>query len=328
MARVAGLRSVFADVDPATFTIDPAALERAITPATRAVVPTHLYGLPCDMDAILAIAARHNLRRDRGLRARARRHLSRPAGRHARRRRLLQLPDAEAAELLRRRHGAGAGPARGARASARWPKREPWPNEQRVAKRLLVGRLQRIFIDRGSSRSARSRSCGWPRCSARIQTSTCGSPFVRSTRFPMPTRSASPTCRRRSALPLSKRSTAGPSEPAVTFADGRAGRPARTPRCRCLPGARTSTIRYCVYGPERDELVVRCMRKGIDIETLHVDVCSDLELFAGSRVQPPDAPGARRAAGAMQIPVYSTLTHDQANRVARVVRDVLASSRS
>src|SRR5215813_9011656 len=62
LARVAGLKVVFADVDPATFTLDPAALERAITPNTRAVVPTHLYGLPCDMAAIMDIAARHQLR--------------------------------------------------------------------------------------------------------------------------------------------------------------------------------------------------------------------------------------------------------------------------
>src|SRR5207244_12140250 len=62
LARAAGLKVVFADVDPSTFTMDPSALERAITPATRAVVPTHLYGLPCDMDAILDIANRHGLR--------------------------------------------------------------------------------------------------------------------------------------------------------------------------------------------------------------------------------------------------------------------------
>src|SRR6185295_13639679 len=61
LARTAGLRPVFADVDPRTFTLDPASLERAITPNTRAVVPTHLYGLPCDMDAIMDIAARHGL---------------------------------------------------------------------------------------------------------------------------------------------------------------------------------------------------------------------------------------------------------------------------
>jgi dTDP-4-amino-4,6-dideoxygalactose transaminase len=71
-------------------------------------------------------------------------------------------------------------------------------------------------------------------------------------------------------------------------------------------------------------LVVRCVRRGIDIETLHVDVCSDLDLFAGERVEPPGAPGAHRAAGAMQIPVYASLTDEQAARVARVVRSVLS----
>ena len=45
LARAAGLMPVFADVDPHTFTLDPAAFERAITPRTSAVVPTHLYGL-------------------------------------------------------------------------------------------------------------------------------------------------------------------------------------------------------------------------------------------------------------------------------------------
>ena len=80
---------------------------------------------------------------------------------------------------------------------------------------------------------------------------------------------------------------------------------------------------YCVYGPQRDELVVRCVRRGIDIETLHVDVCSDMDLFAQERAVPTGTPGARRASGAMQVPVYSSLTDDQVRRVARVVRDVL-----
>src|SRR5262252_6015573 len=61
LARVAGLKVVFADVDPRTFNIDPASVERMITDKTRAIVPTHLYGLACDMDAITKIAARHNL---------------------------------------------------------------------------------------------------------------------------------------------------------------------------------------------------------------------------------------------------------------------------
>src|SRR6266567_1372289 len=61
IARVAGLIPVFADVDPVTFTLSPAAVERAVTPRTRAVLPTHLYGLSCDMDPILDIARRHGL---------------------------------------------------------------------------------------------------------------------------------------------------------------------------------------------------------------------------------------------------------------------------
>ncbi len=57
-----GAVPVFVDVDPRTYNIAPAAIERAITPRTRAIVPVHLYGQPAEMDAILALARKHNLR--------------------------------------------------------------------------------------------------------------------------------------------------------------------------------------------------------------------------------------------------------------------------
>ena len=57
----AGLSPVMADVDPRTQNIDPAAIEAAITPRTRAIVPVHFAGRPCDMDAIMAIAEKHSL---------------------------------------------------------------------------------------------------------------------------------------------------------------------------------------------------------------------------------------------------------------------------
>ena len=55
------LTPVLVDVDPETFNIDPAAIERAITPKTRAIVPVHLFGQCANMDAIMKIARVHNL---------------------------------------------------------------------------------------------------------------------------------------------------------------------------------------------------------------------------------------------------------------------------
>jgi dTDP-4-amino-4,6-dideoxygalactose transaminase len=58
----AGARPVFVDVDPATWTMDPARIEAAITPRTKAILPVHLHGLMADMDPIMEIAARHGLK--------------------------------------------------------------------------------------------------------------------------------------------------------------------------------------------------------------------------------------------------------------------------
>lgn len=58
---MAGARPVFADIDPERLTLDPRAVEAAITPRTRALLPVHLYGQPADMRPLEALAARHNL---------------------------------------------------------------------------------------------------------------------------------------------------------------------------------------------------------------------------------------------------------------------------
>lgn len=57
----AGASPVMVDIDPRTFNLDPAAIEAAITPRTKAIMPVHLYGHPADMDPIKAIAKRHQL---------------------------------------------------------------------------------------------------------------------------------------------------------------------------------------------------------------------------------------------------------------------------
>jgi dTDP-4-amino-4,6-dideoxygalactose transaminase len=56
-----GAKPVYVDIDPITYNINPALIERAITPRTKAILPVHLYGQACDMDALCRIAKQHNL---------------------------------------------------------------------------------------------------------------------------------------------------------------------------------------------------------------------------------------------------------------------------
>jgi perosamine synthetase len=60
-ALFVGGRPIFADIEPDYFTVDPAAIRAAITPATRALVVVDLYGQPCAMDEVMQIASEHNL---------------------------------------------------------------------------------------------------------------------------------------------------------------------------------------------------------------------------------------------------------------------------
>lgn len=61
VAALLGIKPIFVEVDPKTFCIDPSAIEKAITPKTRAIVPVHLYGHAAEMEKIMEIAAKHDL---------------------------------------------------------------------------------------------------------------------------------------------------------------------------------------------------------------------------------------------------------------------------
>lgn len=61
VAALLNIKPIFVEVNPRTFCIDPAVIEKAITPKTKAIVPVHLYGHAADMESIMAIAKKHNL---------------------------------------------------------------------------------------------------------------------------------------------------------------------------------------------------------------------------------------------------------------------------
>ncbi|HEY3045391.1 MAG TPA: aminotransferase class I/II-fold pyridoxal phosphate-dependent enzyme [Vicinamibacterales bacterium] len=319
LARRAGLRPVFADVDPETFTLDPAALERAVTPATRAVVPTHLYGLPCDMDPIRAIARRHGLAIiEDCAHALGATYRGEPVG---------TLGDAAlfSFQTLKPLNAFGGGMAvvkdpavaRHVRAQVDLL---PWPDEGRVRNRFKVGRAQRFF-----TRPAMFTVCAFPILWVASWFNAnpdvyLWEPIRRLDPLPTAYTERFPNAQAALGLAALERLdtwTAASQAHARTIDRVLAGIPdVQTP---VVPADRTHVYyQYCVYVPDRDDLVVRCIRRGVDIETLHVDVCTRLALFAD--LQPGAAPGADRAAAAVQVPVYASLSDQQVERIAKTVK--------
>ena len=324
LARAAGLEVVFADVDPTTFTIDPKSAERMITAKTRAIVPTHLYGLACDMDAVMALAEKHNLivLEDcaHALGATFKGKAVGTFGSGA----LFSFQTLKPLNC----YGGGAAllmdPALAAKVRA-LVDALPWPDEKRVRDRLLTGRLQRIFIKPWVF-SISLFPVLWVSALIDANPDVFLWEKIRSLDPPPPQYTERfPNVQAAIGLEALKHLDAW-------TARARAHAEYMDRALGAIPGVRVPSVppgcthvyyQYCVYGPERvdrDELVVRCVRRGVDIETLHVDVPPDMELFAGSRAE---ADGARKSSQAIQIPVYESLTDEQLTRVANVVRDVL-----
>jgi dTDP-4-amino-4,6-dideoxygalactose transaminase len=321
------LTVVFADVNAKTFNLDPESVERVITDKTRAIVPTHLYGLPCDMDRILNIAGRHNvIVLEDCAHALGAAYKGRPVG-------TFGTGALFSFQTLKPLNCYGGGMAlvhdpvvaakvRGVVDAL------PWPSAKRVRDRLLMGRLQRIFVKPWVF-SISLFPVLWVSALIDANPDVFLWEKIRSLR-PLPDEYAERFPNVQAAIGLAAldrfddwttRAQAN-ARYMNSVLGGVSG--IRVPEA---PPDRTHVYyQYCVYGPDgpgRDDLVVRCVRRGIDIETLHVDVPPDMPLFAGAKAE---CDGARRAAQAIQVPVYSSLTGKQLRRVARVVRDVLASA--
>jgi perosamine synthetase len=326
LARVAGLTVVFADVDPATFNMNPDSVERLITDKTRAIVPTHLYGLPCDMDRILEIAAKHDLVViEDCAHALGATYKGRPVG-------TFGTGALFSFQTLKPLNCYGGGMALVQDAAVAAKVRAivdalPWPSEKRVRDRLLMGRLQRIFIKPWVF-SISLFPVLWVSALIDANPDVFLWEKIRSL-HPLPDQYVERFPNVQAAIGLA----------ALKHLDAWTAQVQANARrvdevLGALPGVQVPRVppdrthvyyQYCVYGGAdrpRDDFVVRCVRRGIDVETLHVDVPPDMDLFQGAAAH---ADGARRAAQAMQIPIYAGLTREQIDRVATTVRDVLAT---
>jgi dTDP-4-amino-4,6-dideoxygalactose transaminase len=327
LARVAGLTVVFADVDPKTFNMDPASVERLVTDKTRAIVPTHLYGLPCDMDRLLDIAARHNLVViEDCAHALGATYKGRPVG-------TFGTGALFSFQTLKPLNCYGGGLALVSDGAIAAKVRQtidalPWPGEKRVTERLLMGRVQRNFMKPWVF-SISLFPVLWVSALIDANPDVFLWEKIRSL-HPLPDQYTErfPNVQAAIGLAALKKLDDWTSQAQANAAYvNRALAGIAGIQLPLAPPDRTHVYyQYCVIGPDgpkRDELVVRCVRRGVDIETLHVDVPPDMELFGTVKAE---ADGARRAAQAMQIPVYAGLRTDQLERVAATVRDVLASA--
>jgi dTDP-4-amino-4,6-dideoxygalactose transaminase len=323
IARISGLTPVFADVDPVTFNMTADSFERVVSARTAAVVPTHLWGLPCDMDEIVAVARRHGVRViEDCAHALGASYRGCPAG---------ALGDAAVFSLQTLKplntYGGGIAVARDPALAARiadLAAAQPVPDLRSVKKRLWQGRVLRI--------ATRPHVFTWTLfpllyASTRLH-GKLDMYFWEAIRplDPMPPDYRERYSNVQAAIGLEALSC-------LEHWTGRTRRHAERMSAvlRPVPGVQVPSVpadrthafyQYCAYVPARDAVVDQCLRRSVDIESLHVDVCTELDLF---RRFASAAPGARAAAQTIQIPVYESLTDEQLDRVAAVVRDTILS---
>jgi dTDP-4-amino-4,6-dideoxygalactose transaminase len=320
IVRISGLTPVFVDVDPDTFTLSPVAFEAAVTDRTRMVVPTHLWGLPCDMAPILEIAERYRLIVvEDCAHALGATYRGKDVGTfgHA------AFFSFQTLEPLNS-YGGGMAVTRHAQVAQRvraFVENDPWPSLKEMRWNLFRGRVQRI--------STQSNTFTWalfPVARVASQLGLDASAWlwerVRPLE-PLPDHYHRRYTNVQAAIALEglkyldewterTRLHARRMDRALSGVPG--------VQLPMVPADRTHVYyQYCARVPDRDAVARDCIRHGVDVETLHVNVCTRLDLFGSPR---PCA-NADRAAQAVQLPVYESLTDEQIARIARVVVEAL-----
>ena len=321
MARVAGLRPVFADVDPHTFNMTAASLEGAITSKTVAVVPTHLWGLPCDMNEILDVARRHRLVViEDCAHALGATYRGQPVG---------TFGDAAffSFQTIKPLNTYGGGmavtpdPQLGARI---WmlAQEARMPSEASVRRKLWHGRVMRL-----STRPDIFRWTLFPLLWATAKLNVKFDAYFWEGIRPLDVfpddyeerYSNVQAAMGLEALTHLDRWTASTRANAARLSQALGHVPGVV--VPTTPGDRTHAFyQYCAYVPARRAVVRACLERGVDIETLHVDVCTRVPMFQPFATA---APGAETAGDSIQIPTYASLTTAQVDRIIEVVRSAV-----
>jgi dTDP-4-amino-4,6-dideoxygalactose transaminase len=321
IARRAGLKPVFVDVDPATFNIDTTKIESAITDRTRAIVPTHLYGQPCDMTEVMRLAEKHDLV--------VVEDCAQAAGALYRGRKVGTFGKAAlfSFQLLKGINTYGGGMAvtnddalaESIRAQAI---SEPAQSTGDLIKRLATGIVARSLVSPkgftfwGFPIGAAASYLGNFDYSKHIWEKIC--PLDRFPRtYNQRYSNVQAILGLRQLAKLSEFNARSQANAAIYtrgLADCRA---VQTPRV--LPDVEHVYYQYCIYASDPARVSRRAIRRAVDFETTHVDVCSALPLFKEFAAE---CPGASITEQAIQLPVYSRLRKSDVKRVLRVVREV------
>jgi perosamine synthetase len=321
IARRAGLNPIFVDVDPLSFNLDWNKIESAVTERTRAIVPTHLYGRPCDMSEILRIADKHDLivieDCAQAVGARFRGRLVGTFG----------AASFFSFQMLKGINTYGGGMAMTNNASLASDVRkqvasEPLQSAAHLARRFILGFLSRMGISPkgftfwGYPLQASSSLFGHYDLSKYIWEKIRPlDPFPRAYRQRYSNAQALVGLR---GLAKLDQFNGRSREHATHYTRGLSDCPAiYTPQAS--EEIDHVFYQYCVYISDSARASRRAIRRGVDFETTHVDVCSSLPLFKEFAAS---CPGAELTEAALQLPVYSRLRRSDIERVLRVVRDV------
>jgi dTDP-4-amino-4,6-dideoxygalactose transaminase len=320
IARVCGLRPVFVDIHSRTYNMDPSLIEAAITPQTRVIVPTHLYGLPCDMKPIMEIARKHRLKViEDCAHALGATYCGVKAG---------AFGDAAffSFQMLKglNTYGGGMAIARDPQVAGRirrLAESEPWPTARAVRKRIMLGEVLRGL----TSPPGFTFSLFGPFYAASFFGNHDLSRFLWEKIRPL------------APLPEHYRRRFSNAQ-AILGLKGlralddlneicRANARRLTEGLSSIPSILTPTnvpdavpvyYQYCIRASDPAVLSRRAIRKGIDIEMMHVDICNVLPLFADSARA---CPVAETTQNTLQLPVYSRLRPDDVERVLLIVRE-------